>query len=69
MATERRWNFSPGTLAPNSRLIPSSGWIRRIRVLGRRSRLARWSKRRNGTWRKVRATSVTRAGRRLPVRT
>ncbi len=37
MATERMWNFSPGTLAPNSRLMPSSGWIRRISVFGRRS--------------------------------
>src|ERR1019366_5543469 len=68
MATDRMWNLSPGTLAPNSRVIPSSGWIRRMSVLGRRSRLVRWSNSRNGTCRKVRATSVTLAGRRLPGR-
>jgi len=57
-----------GTLAPNLREMPSSGWIRSVIALGSTSFIAslpnvRWGGRLN--WMRI---SVTRFGSRLPAR-
>ena len=69
MATDWTRKASPGTLAPKCRLMPSLGWMRSTRALGRSWRASSPSKARKGTLWNCRATSVTRAGSRLPVRT
>ena len=68
MFTLRITTPAVGTLAPNRREMPSSGWMRSVIALGSSSRVAsrpnvRWGGRLN--WTRI---SVTCFGSRLPVR-
>ena len=68
MVTLRMRSPALGTLAPNLREMPSSGWMRSVRAFGSTSFIASRPNVRCGGFLNWMRISVTRLGRRLPAR-
>jgi hypothetical protein len=68
MLTMRTRIVGAGTLAPKRSVMPSSGWMRSTNESASRYSATSKENGRCGTCRNWTATSVTRLGRRLPVR-